>query len=59
MCFAIAGRLWLDIYTISLNSRKLDEDGLASLFQRLPKRCIVLLEDVDNAGLRRQGNLSP
>ncbi|GIK04416.1 hypothetical protein Aspvir_008499 [Aspergillus viridinutans] len=58
MCFAIAGRLWLDIYTISLNSRKLDEDGLASLFQGLPKRCIVLLEDVDTAGLREAGNLS-
>ncbi|KAJ5882298.1 ATPase AAA-type core [Penicillium soppii] len=32
MCFAIAGHLWLDIYTVSLNSRKLDEDILDSLF---------------------------
>lgn len=56
MCFAIAGRLWLDIYTVSLNSRKLDEDSLVSLFQSLPKRCIVLLEDVDNAGISQEGN---
>lgn len=58
MCFAIAGRFWLDIYTISLNSRKLDEDGLASLFQGLPKCCIVLLEDVDTSGLRKEDKLS-
>lgn len=31
---------------------------MTSLFQRLPPRCIVLLEDVDNAGLRKEGNLS-
>ncbi|KAK4863070.1 hypothetical protein LT330_010586 [Penicillium expansum] len=56
ICFAIAGRLWLDIYMISLNSRKLDEDTLAKLFQSLPKRCIVLLEDVDNAGISQEGS---
>jgi chaperone BCS1 len=56
MCFAIAGLLWLDIYTVSLNSRKLDEDSLVSLFQSLPKRCIMLLEDVDNAGISQEGN---
>lgn len=54
ICFVIAGYLCLDIYTISLNSRKLDEDGLATLFQDLPKRCIVLLEDVDNAGIQNR-----
>ncbi|KAJ5111926.1 hypothetical protein NUU61_001556 [Penicillium alfredii] len=58
MCFAIAGCVWLDIYCISLNSPRLDEDGLASLFQDLPERCIVLLEDVDTAGLRRVNNLN-
>ncbi|KAJ6133119.1 ATPase AAA-type core [Penicillium samsonianum] len=56
ICFAIAGRLWLDIYTISLNSRKLDEDTLAKFFQSLPKRCIVLFEDVDNAGISQEGS---
>lgn len=50
-CFVMAGHLCLDIYTLSLNSRRLDEDGVVSLFQKLPSRCIVLLEDVDQAGL--------
>ncbi|KAJ5473995.1 ATPaseAAA-typecore [Penicillium sp. IBT 31633x] len=56
MCFAIAGLLWLDIYTVSLNSRKLDEDSLIKLFQSLPKRCIMLLEDVDSAGISQECN---
>jgi chaperone BCS1 len=51
LCFAVAGSLHLKIYLVSLNSKSLTEDGLASLFQRLPRRCIVLLEDVDTAGL--------
>lgn len=51
LCFAVAGSLHLKIYLISLNSKSLTEDGLASLFQSLPQRCIVLLEDVDTAGL--------
>lgn len=29
------------------------EEDLAALFTRLPRRCIVLLEDIDTAGLRR------
>jgi chaperone BCS1 len=51
LCFAAAGSLHLKIYLISLNSKTLTEDGLASLFQSLPRRCIVLLEDVDAAGM--------
>ncbi|KAJ6018471.1 hypothetical protein N7522_001935 [Penicillium canescens] len=51
MCFVIAGLLYLDIYTISLNTSKVDEDSLSKLFQELPSRCIILLEDVDNAGI--------
>lgn len=51
LCFAAAGAMHLKIYLISLNSRTLNEEALASLFQSLPRRCIVLLEDVDAAGL--------
>ncbi|KAJ5971849.1 ATPase AAA-type core [Penicillium vulpinum] len=54
ICSAIAGHLWLDIYTISLNSRKLNDDMLNKFFQSLPKRCIVLFEDVDNAGIGQE-----
>jgi chaperone BCS1 len=51
LCFALAGQLHLRIYVISLNSKNMTEDGLASLFRALPSRCIVLLEDIDAAGL--------
>ena len=51
LCFAMAGLLHLKIYVVSLNSRSLTEDGLAALFQSLPLRCIVLMEDIDAAGL--------
>lgn len=51
ICFALAGILHLRIYVASLNSKKMTEDGLASLFRSLPSRCIVLLEDIDAAGL--------
>ncbi|KAJ5625427.1 hypothetical protein N7510_001736 [Penicillium lagena] len=51
LCFAAAGLLGLRLYLLNLNSRALDEDSLMSLFAELPRRCIVLLEDVDTAGI--------
>lgn len=51
LCVAIAGALHLRIYVTSLNSNSMTEDGLATLFRDLPPRCIVLLEDVDSAGI--------
>jgi chaperone BCS1 len=51
LCFAAAGLLGLKLYLLNLNSTALDEDGLASLFASLPRRCIVLLEDIDVAGI--------
>lgn len=58
MCLALASLYNLDIYTVSLCANGLDEDSLALLFQSLPKYCIVVLEDVDQAGLpkRKAGN---
>ena len=57
LCFALAGLLSLRIYVVSLNSRSLTEDSLANLFRELPWRCIVLLEDIDSAGItaKREG----
>lgn len=49
---AIAGVFQLNIYAIDLSSVLSDKD-LARLFQALPQRCIVLLEDIDVAGLVR------
>ena len=51
LCYSVAGLFGLKIYVVSLNSATLTEDGLAALFHDLPRRCIVLLEDIDTAGM--------
>ncbi|KAF2685080.1 P-loop containing nucleoside triphosphate hydrolase protein [Lentithecium fluviatile CBS 122367] len=53
LSFALAGIFGLDIYCISLMEVGLTESGLNKLFMELPRRCVVLLEDIDAAGLRR------
>lgn len=55
LSFALAGIFGLEIYVISLQEPTLTEGDLMQLFNSLPKRCIVLLEDVDAAGLIREG----
>ncbi|KAF7118247.1 hypothetical protein CNMCM5793_007653 [Aspergillus hiratsukae] len=54
LCFAASGLLGLTLYLLSLNSKSIDEDSLMSLFSELPRRCIVLLEDVDSAGITQK-----
>ena len=51
LSFAIAGIFGLDIYCISLLEPTLTEEDLSLLFNNLPRRCVVLLEDIDTAGL--------
>ncbi|KAI0021872.1 P-loop containing nucleoside triphosphate hydrolase protein [Xylariomycetidae sp. FL0641] len=53
LSFALAGVFGLDIHVISLLEPSLTEEDLATLFGSLPRRCVVLLEDIDTAGLRR------
>ena len=53
LSFALAGIFGLGIFVISLQEPTLTEGDLMQLFNALPKRCIVLLEDVDAAGLIR------
>jgi chaperone BCS1 len=56
LAFAAAGYLRLNVYILSLGSRRLTEDGCVQLFQKLPRKCLVLLEDVDSydiAGKRK------
>ncbi|KAH8888706.1 hypothetical protein GQ53DRAFT_229045 [Thozetella sp. PMI_491] len=53
LSFALAGVFGLDIYVISLLEPSLTEEDLSSLFNTLPRRCVVLLEDIDTAGLAR------
>ncbi|WEW54664.1 hypothetical protein PRK78_000084 [Emydomyces testavorans] len=57
MCFAIASLLRLDIYTVSFNSR-LNEDGFSNLLHELPRRCLLLFEDIDTAGVQKR-NFEP
>ncbi|EHK99913.1 putative mitochondrial chaperone BCS1-B [Glarea lozoyensis 74030] len=45
------GYFKLKIYIVSLNSPSMDEEHLSTLFADLPKQCVVLLEDIDTAGL--------
>lgn len=51
LTFALAGVFGLDIHVISLLDPTLTEEELGTLFTSLPGRCIVLLEDIDTAGL--------
>ena len=56
LAWAIAGVFGLDIYCISLVDPTLTEEDLGMMFTSLPRRCVVLLEDIDTAGLsKRQG----
>jgi chaperone BCS1 len=56
LSFALAGLFGLNVHVISLLEPTLTETDLAMLFNNLPKRCIVLLEDIDTAGLARTDN---
>jgi len=49
LSFALAGVFGLDIYCLSLSEATLTEEDLIILFNSLPKRCILLLEDIDSA----------
>ena len=53
LSFALAGVFGLDIFVISLLEPSLTEEDLSGLFNSLPRRCVVLLEDIDTAGLSR------
>ena len=58
LSFALAGIFGLDLYCFSLNDPDLTEGGLRELFNNLPRRCIVLLEDIDEAGIKRPDHKS-
>ncbi|KAB8069852.1 P-loop containing nucleoside triphosphate hydrolase protein [Aspergillus leporis] len=40
--------------SLCLSANQLDENSLALLFQSLPRRCIVLFEGVDQAGIQKR-----
>ncbi|KAK3402096.1 BCS1 N terminal-domain-containing protein [Sordaria brevicollis] len=61
LSLALAGFFKMRIYIVSLSSIAANEENLASLFSELPRRCVVLLEDIDTAGLThtREGDKAP
>lgn len=54
LSFALAGVFGLEVYLISLRDQMMTESDLMAYFNSLPRRCIVLLEDIDTAGLERR-----
>ena len=59
LAWAIAGVFGLDIYCISLVDPTLTEEDLSMMFSSLPRRCVVLLEDIDSAGLSKRQEVDP
>jgi chaperone BCS1 len=53
-CLALAGHFQLDLYILSLSNPDMSDQRMDALFEDLPTRCILLLEDVDSAGLERE-----
>ncbi|KAH8595073.1 P-loop containing nucleoside triphosphate hydrolase protein [Bisporella sp. PMI_857] len=51
LAFAVAGFFGLDVYYMSLAEPTIGEEDLVELFGQLPVHCLVLLEDIDSAGL--------
>ncbi|OBT60447.1 hypothetical protein VE03_10891 [Pseudogymnoascus sp. 23342-1-I1] len=50
---ALAGHLKADIYMLRLSSSEVDDEMLMLLVANLPKGSILLIEDIDSAGLTR------
>jgi chaperone BCS1 len=55
---ALAGHLQCDIYHINLASGEISDGSLHRLFLTLPRKCIVVLEDIDSAGIGREQGAS-
>ncbi|KAJ9607416.1 hypothetical protein H2200_008489 [Cladophialophora chaetospira] len=54
LTMAIAGHFKLDVYSVSLWAKGMTDTTLMQLFQKVGPGCLVLLEDVDCAGLGRE-----
>ncbi|RVX70570.1 hypothetical protein B0A52_05221 [Exophiala mesophila] len=54
LALAVAAKFKLDVYNLTLLDEDLTDSGLISLLNQLPARSLLLLEDVDSAGLGRK-----
>ncbi|EXJ94983.1 hypothetical protein A1O1_00101 [Capronia coronata CBS 617.96] len=55
---ALASKFNLDVYNMTLLDRDLTDSDLISLLNQLPGRSLLLLEDIDSAGLNRKAQSS-
>ncbi|KAF2690694.1 P-loop containing nucleoside triphosphate hydrolase protein [Lentithecium fluviatile CBS 122367] len=51
---ALAGHLKCDIYIINLATGDISDGRLHRLFLALPRKCVVVIEDIDSAGIGRE-----
>lgn len=51
LSLALAGHFNLPIFIMSLTSPQATEENVSTLFDKLPRHCVILLEDIDAAGL--------
>lgn len=58
LSLALSGQFGLDLYLLHIPSVREDSE-LERLFTALPPRCIVLLEDIDAVGMKRQPAMGP
>jgi chaperone BCS1 len=54
----LAGHLQCDIYHINLASGDISDGSLHRLFLTLPRKCVVVIEDIDSAGIGREQGVS-
>ena len=50
---ALAAKFGLDVYVLSLTDKSLSDSSMLTLLTQLPARALLLLEDIDTAGLNR------
>ncbi|RMZ76778.1 hypothetical protein DV737_g4651, partial [Chaetothyriales sp. CBS 132003] len=55
---ALASKFNMDVYVLSLLDQALTDSDLISLFNQLPGRSLLLLEDIDTAGLSKRKAVS-
>lgn len=54
LSMAIAGHFNIDLYVLSLANPRLSDGMLTNLMTSVDEPCVVLLEDIDSAGLSRE-----
>lgn len=59
LVIAFASFFGHDIYAINLGASSLTEEGLVTLFERLPEHCIVLFEDINTSCVVKDTVRSP